>query len=598
VTNHSGSMTLGWDGRSLQLGLAIPRERLLEIGFWIAALLLAGGQAWASRYYPSTVDLVSYLDTADAYFRGDWHGAVNGYWNPLYSWVLGAAFLVLRPSPESQYPVAKLVDFAIFVGCLASFGWFLHNLQITYRAARARDERSVVGIPGWAWVVTGYTIFLWASLRWITVTSNTPDMLAAALSYLAWGLLLRLERRQRIGDYLLVGFVLAFSYFARTPMFAVGGALLALGWLGARRARERARGYLLAALVFALLTAPFIAAISHARGHLTIGDNARLNHAWLASPGSYIIPNRHWQGGPAGYGVPLHPSRMLWDAPPTFEFAGPLGGVYPPWTDPSYWYEGLQYHFDPRAEWISFEHNLQFYFWLFGRWMLLALVASLGIMHFGATREALAKTARYWIPAALGLALYLVANDLLEQWRRTPQPPTRYVAIYVVIVCLFLVASLRFRRAAMTPMRQQLATAALGAVVVCVGGSLVREDLGTLAQPEPMPPYQLAQTLRAAGVTPGMRVAIIGPSSDHELWARLADVRIVADVPNEISFWSKPAEMQSTVIRVLARTGAQVVVAPWVPRGAADRGWQQAAETDYSVHWLSNDDAQRVALRR
>src|ERR1700756_3696995 len=51
-----------------------------------------------------TLDGVSYLDMADAYLRHDWHTAINGYWNPLYSWLIGLAYLVLRPSGYWEYP--------------------------------------------------------------------------------------------------------------------------------------------------------------------------------------------------------------------------------------------------------------------------------------------------------------------------------------------------------------------------------------------------------------------------------------------------------------------------------------------------------------
>ena len=138
MATHASGSALAWDGRGVQVGFAVARERLLEAGFWVVAIALAGGQAWASRHYPSTVDLVSYLDTADAYARGDWHGAINAYWNPLYSWLLAAVFAVTRPSPEFEYPVAKLLDFGIFVGCLWSFSWFLAQLR------RAPEEALVV----------------------------------------------------------------------------------------------------------------------------------------------------------------------------------------------------------------------------------------------------------------------------------------------------------------------------------------------------------------------------------------------------------------------------------------------------------------------
>jgi hypothetical protein len=576
-------MSAQWDRGSLRVSFALGPEHLLEIGFGLVAVVLGAAQAWACRFQPSTVDLVSYLDVADAYVQGHWSDAINGYWNPLYSWILGVTFALARPSLELEYPLAKLVDFAVFLICLASFSWFLTSLRTAYRNALVARADTGLAIPDWAWIVAGYTLFIWSSLKWITLTSSTPDMCGAALAYCAWALLFRIEWDGRRINYLLLGMVLALGYFARTPMFIVGWSVLLL--LGVQAAtNERRRRAIAAGVVFLVLMAPFIVSISRARHHLTIGDNWSLNHAWLASPGSYIIPNRHWQGGPPGFGSPKHPSRMLWNAPPTFEFETPVGGTYPPWTDPSYWYEGLRYHFDGAAEWISLKHNLQFYYRFFGGWLLLVLALALAAFgHVRSTLAALRRNTRYWAPPAVGLAIFLFANDLLVQWTRTPQPPTRYVAVFIVLFSLTMAASLRVRYAALPRSFERLLAAALVVMSLAVLAFLTRDTVRTLEQPRPLLPWQLARGLEDSGIAPGMRVAIVGSSSDHEFWARLARVRIVADVPNETSFWSKSPEVQQVVLRLLARTGAQLVVAPWIPVSAHARGWRLAGDTNYGL---------------
>ena len=584
-------MSARWD-RGLRVSFTLAPEHLLEIAFALAAVLLGAGQAWACRFQPSTVDLVSYLDVADAYLHGRWTDAINGYWNPLYSWILGAVFALAHPSPELEYPIAKLVDFVIFLFCLASFRWFLRNLRTSYRNAVAADADAGPAIPDWAWIVTGCTLFLWSSLRWITLTSSTPDMCGAAIAYGAWALLLRTEHAERRIHYLLLGVVLALGYFARTPMFVIGCAvLLLLGLQGATLSRRR--GAIAAGVVFLVLTAPFIGAISRARHHLTIGDNGLLNHAWLANPGSYIIPNRHWQGGPPGYGFPKHPSRILWNSPATFEFATPIGGTYPPWTDPSYWYEGLRYRFDGAAERISLQHNVRFYYRVFGGWLLLALaVAFATVGNVRSTFAALARNTRYWAPPALGLVIYLFANDLLVQWTQTPQPPTRYIAVFVVLFSLTTAASLRVRRVALSTITKRALVLGLAVIGGGVLAILTRDTVQALERPWPLLPWQLARGLQDSGVAPGMRVAIIGSSSDHEFWARLARVQIVADVPNEASFWSKSPDMQQAILRLLARTGAQLVVAPWIPKSAGERRWRLAGNTNYGLCDLKRIDVE------
>jgi hypothetical protein len=104
--------------------------------------------------------------------------------------------LVLEAIPHSarlEFPIAKLVDFAIYLLALASFSWFLKGARKTCTSAPDRETGQSARIPEWAWIVAGYTLFLWTSLRWITLTSSTPDMCGTAIAYCAWGLLFRLD---------------------------------------------------------------------------------------------------------------------------------------------------------------------------------------------------------------------------------------------------------------------------------------------------------------------------------------------------------------------------------------------------------------------
>jgi len=123
--------------------MTIAREnrghRRLRIAFWCGAIALGALDAWAMRNHMDS-DGISYLDMGDAYWRGDWHMAVNAYWSPLYSWLLGLAMKVLKPSAYWEYAVVHLVIFVIYVAALASFE-FLMRAFIDYR------RRSGSGLP-------------------------------------------------------------------------------------------------------------------------------------------------------------------------------------------------------------------------------------------------------------------------------------------------------------------------------------------------------------------------------------------------------------------------------------------------------------------
>ena len=86
----------------------------LKVGVWLLVIVLGFVQAWSTRYFIDP-DGISYLDIADKYLHGDWNGAVNTYFSPLYSWLFAAALYLLRPSSYWEYPVVHLVNFLIYL---------------------------------------------------------------------------------------------------------------------------------------------------------------------------------------------------------------------------------------------------------------------------------------------------------------------------------------------------------------------------------------------------------------------------------------------------------------------------------------------------
>jgi hypothetical protein len=73
-----------------------PRALLLRAR--ILAVLLGAIRAWASRDANNPAG-IAYMDLADAYMRGDFANAINGYYGPLYPLLLGPALTILKPDP-------------------------------------------------------------------------------------------------------------------------------------------------------------------------------------------------------------------------------------------------------------------------------------------------------------------------------------------------------------------------------------------------------------------------------------------------------------------------------------------------------------------
>ncbi|HKY03473.1 MAG TPA: hypothetical protein VJQ56_01220, partial [Blastocatellia bacterium] len=316
--------------------------------FWTGGLGLAFLQAWSDRYAMNP-DGVSYLDMADAYLRGDWGMAINAQWSPMYSWLLSLAFYLFSPSPFWEFPVAHLVNFSVYIFAAACFEFLLGEIAVSNSATELTGRETTGNLlPEWAWRVVAYALFIWSSLELISLRVLAPDLLVAAFVYLASGILLRIRRGDgRTVTFAVFGLVLGLGYLAKAPMFILAFVFMAVSLVSAGSIRKLAPRVLVALLVFFSLSAPFITAISLTKGRLTFGDSARLNYAWFVNG----VPRfAHWQGSDPEKGQPSHPTRKISTNPAIYEFAYPFKATYPPWYDPSYWYEGIRPRFDLKGQ--------------------------------------------------------------------------------------------------------------------------------------------------------------------------------------------------------------------------------------------------------
>jgi len=561
-----------------------PAERLLRRLLLGTALFLGLAQAWASRHAMIS-DGASYLDIADAIAAGNWSAAANAYWSPLYPWLLAAALAALRPAPYWEFAVVHLVNFAIYLGALAAFDFLWRGLL-----ASRLDSDAERHLPGWAWVGTGYLLFLFTSLNMINLGLATPDLLVAALVYLACGLTVRIRSgRAGWGWHLLLGLALGLGYLAKTPMFLLAFVFLGVLLLDARSVREgRAQGryaprIALSLLVFLVVSGPFVTALSRAKGRLTIGDSGRLNYAWWVNG---VTPFIHWQGGPSGSGAPLHPTRKILDSPPVYEFASPVAGAYPPWTDPSYWYEGVRPHFNWRGQLRVLRQNGKLYYDIF--LYLDSLIVGLGTLLWlqGDRFSGLARQRVLLVPSLAAMAMYcLVAGT------------GRYLAPFVLVFWMGVLAATRLPE---DPGARRIATGLLGAVLTVLAirmcGSSAEyllsaaRSLAQGEQPGVHPSWAVADGLRQLGVRPGDTVGVIAHPFVHgpyeHPWARLARVRIIAELPSRESenFLPSPEAVKKRVLEAFASTGVTAVVAYRPAAYGATPGWHRIGETDYFAY--------------
>jgi len=165
--------------------------RYLPAACWALALGVAGFQVWVWRDWLS-IDGVGYLDMADAFRGGVLKDIVNGVWSPLYPFVLALGLPVLEYFSVTEAPAVRAINLVIFGAALASFEFLLRLVH----AARAENHvgSGTEPLPSWIWFATARILFAWATATMLPAYLITPDLLAAAVIYLAIGLLLRLAR--------------------------------------------------------------------------------------------------------------------------------------------------------------------------------------------------------------------------------------------------------------------------------------------------------------------------------------------------------------------------------------------------------------------
>jgi hypothetical protein len=337
--------------------------------------------------------------------------------------------------------------------------------------------------------------------------------------------------------------------------------------------------------LYCLIAVPFVSAISKSKGRFTIGDSARLNWAWNINH----LPRHHWQGEDPQFGAPLHPTRKLFAAPDIYVFDGPFSATYADWYDPSYWYDGYRPVFDAGSVLREIEINGLLYWKIFfgiqigavAAWIFLSLNGGQG----GGSLSSLEENWLVFLPAAAALCMYAVVYA-----------EKRYVAPFFVLLWMGLFYAIRVP-ARFADRRATRLAVALGSIFILlpsVGPVLHQSGRKDFFNGEKAPrQVEIAEGLHRMGIEAGDKVAWIRPQifdSDHNYeWARLARVRIIAEIPgsDEEAFWTARPSVQAAALRAFQSTSAKALIVTQLPKGAPLLNWLPVGATGYYLRFLS-----------
>lgn len=551
--------------RWLQLTILICRT--ICIGFALA-------ETWSQLRFINE-DGISYLDMSDVLITHNWHLLINPIWSPLYPFLIGVVTWLIRPAAQWETPVVHALNFVIFVGALASFEFLLRQVIRVLR----RADASTSPLPVWAWHLLGYSLFAWSTIGMIWAPRMvTPDLCVAAFVYLDAGLLLSLrDNNNRLRNSLWLGITLGLGYLAKAILFPMAFVFMAAAFFFIGDWKKALRPVAVTFFLFCALSAPLLISMSMRVGRPSYSEAGSMNYVW------HVNHFNPYAAAAAPFGPPAymkHPMTILHRRPDVFAFREPVAYTYPPRQDMEYWSAGANATINPRDQLRAIRENLTVLFTdvhIVPMWGLMGMGSV--ILFMGANASLRFKNViRSWpllVPGVIGPCLFLLISV---------EP--RYVAPFLALVLLgllpgILVQNPRGGAGILTVVVAASVMVLAALLVVYHSAGFPRGENGEIF-------VQVGKALNGAGVRPGEDVALIGDSSDGCRWARVARVRIVAQVIREdvADFWRVDPRVQAEVFDAFARAGAKAVVAEETPPSGEFAVWQRLGDTHYYVHFL------------
>jgi hypothetical protein len=530
---------------------------------------------WARRN-DVTPDSISYIEIGWAAARGGLHQLVNAYWSPLYPLLLSLVFRFLHPDVQWDFTAAHFLNFLVYVASFASFGFFQNELNLQ-REAAGELAGKYLPVPSrtlWIW---GNVFFLWASYYWLGPVWVTPDLCVALIVYLATALLFRIRGgRGNLLVFAGLGALVGLGYLAKAAMFPLAFVFLfsafCLSLVAGAPFLAAALRTLAAVAVFAGIALPLILTLSAAKGRPTFGDSGPINYAEFVNRATRSV---HWQGEPAGTGTPLHASRRIFSDPDVFEFSSPVQGSYPPWYDPSYWYDGARPHFSVRNQaWALFRAS-NMYLKIFSKsgalWAVLAaiLVVRRKLLGWGRISSGAWLV---FLPSLAALAMYSLV--LVE---------FRYVAPFALMLLMWMLSGMKIATGAGPLFVRRFHLVIVLAPAIAIAWAAGR-DLSTVVRNKPYEPWVVAQRLHEMGISPGTDVGYVGTGLDA-YWAHLAGMRIIVEIPDEQQsrFIGAGAARRQQVLALFSSVGAKAVVTRNADAANPADGWRPIPGTHHFI---------------
>lgn len=281
-------------------------NQIKKNGFLILSLLVYTLLAfYFFRFYRYQInpDGICYISIAQKYLQGNFSFAVNGYWNPLISWLL-VPFLLLKIKALIGVKILLLI-----VGAVTLFG--IHTL-----AKKLRINSKIQALV---------LIFIVPLILSFAFHSITPDLLTVCVVVFYLRIVLDNNYIHQKKWALLAGFVGALAYFAKTYNFyfilvhflLVNAVLYFLKYKTPLKRKKLLLSFISGFSIFLILSGSWIFLLNQKYNKLMVGTSGTYNYAVLGP---------HSKGHPTHYKGFLRPPNpkalCAWEDPSYLEVKG------------------------------------------------------------------------------------------------------------------------------------------------------------------------------------------------------------------------------------------------------------------------------------
>jgi len=228
--------------------------------------------------YRISPDGVSYISISQKYLHGNFQDAINGYWGPLFSWLL-IPFLYLNIPPLLSLKILNLI-----LGSLTLIG--VKFLSLRFRMSTTlRDLSSLISI---------------AAVLYFALCTNTPDLLITCMLIYYFYKVYDPHYSTNVFNAILGGFIGGMMYLSKSYgfyFFIVHFLIInCIHYINAKVInRKRVMLNFISGFVsFFLICGIWISLISDKYNYITVGTSGMYNHN-LVGPNSKGNPH-YYQG--------------------------------------------------------------------------------------------------------------------------------------------------------------------------------------------------------------------------------------------------------------------------------------------------------------